>query len=200
MKTIRYCLFAVLLSVVALPASAQFWLGLSASIGAASMSYEDEGFDVETEGLSVFGVGLVAEKAMSDNLRILTNPAFQKKGTHVTESGSDFDIEATYIDLPILVKFLFGSGNLHPYVEGGVSINFLSKAEYDGEDIKDETKSTDFAGALGAGVEVAVGDRGAAFVGARYQLGLSNVADTEDVTVKNKLLGLIFGYKMQMGN
>ena len=62
---------------------------------------------------------------------------------------------------------------------------------YDGEDIKDFYKSTDFALNLGAGYDVTENIN----VGLRYSFGLSNISDVDGTDVGTSNLSLGLGYK-----
>ena len=109
----------------------------------------------------------------------------------------------TYIDIPILVRYMIGSGNTKPYIEAGPSIVILSKAEVtsgsDKEDIKDETKGTNTSVVLGVGVSIPVGNN-AVFGGARYAIGLTNISETDGVEVKINGAQVVLGFTFKLGS
>ncbi|KAA3660814.1 MAG: PorT family protein, partial [Calditrichaeota bacterium] len=95
-----------------------------------------------------------------------------------------------YIEVPVLLKFLFGQNDVKPYAMVGPSIGYLlsSKMEYDlgifgsgEEDIKDETKSIDFGVGFGGGVTMPMG-KNSIFVEARYAIGFVNLNDDPEDT------------------
>jgi hypothetical protein len=99
--------------------------------------------------------------------------------------GGQFNL--AYIDVPVMLQYNNPSGF---YAEVGPKIGFLmsAKAEVDGingkTDIKDQLKSTDFAFALGLGYKMKSGFG----IGARYNMGLSDVGDGSNA--KNSVIGL----------
>ena len=74
------------------------------------------------------------------------------------------------------------------FLETGPQIGFNLKAEIKDEesgttfDLDDEIKSTDISWGLGAGYKTASGFG----FGARYNLGLSSIAEESDVDIKNR--------------
>ncbi len=101
-----------------------------------------------------------------------------------------------YINVPLMAKFYVGEGGFS--VEAGPQVGFLlsAKVEYDGgeEDVKDLLKSTDFGVNLGLGYKM---ENGLNF-GARYNLGLSNANDSDDLDggaeYKNSVIQVSVGY------
>lgn len=138
---------------------------------------------------------------------------YVQKGAKVTESGSisgmDWEATATakvdYVEIPLLLKFPFGTTDAKPYLMAGPALGILTSAKVttkvtvDGDsdsetiDINDITKDTDFGLVLGVGVDIK-----RFILEARYELGLSSVADTGDsdveVDVKNTAIVFALGY------
>jgi hypothetical protein len=62
------------------------------------------------------------------------------------------------------------------FIEAGPQFNFLTNAEIDGTDIKDQLKSNEFGLGFGAGVNLPLGFNG----GVRYVLGFTDISDSDD--------------------
>lgn len=93
------------------------------------------------------------------------------------------------------------------YIEAGPQVGFLMSAKEDwsasatfggetlsesGEDdVKDAFKSIDFGFNLGAGYNITEN----LSLGLRYNLGLSNIADSDDVKIKNGVFQFAVAYK-----
>jgi Outer membrane protein beta-barrel domain len=101
-----------------------------------------------------------------------------------SEDVDDAKINLSFINIPIMLQYNNPSGF---YAELGPQIGFLmsAKSEPDGTDIKEFLKSTNFSLAFGAGYKTKSGFG----FGARYALGLGNIADDDDTDIKQSNLG-----------
>jgi len=124
---------------------------------------------------------------------------FSQQGSTITYSG-DPDIKSNfgYVNIPLVVKLYTVAGiNL----QAGPQFGFLTSADVDDEDIKDELKGTDFSLALGVGWDLPFG----LTIDGRYNWGLSDINDSEVRgtlgTVKNQVWQISVGYKLfKFGN
>jgi opacity protein-like surface antigen len=210
MSHFRYCTLIAAMLFVASPADAQFSVGVLAGANMANLDFKTDGGDLSTETLTGFMGGLVFDYAIGSNVAISVQPTYMGKGAKATagdidpEFSGNAEINLTYIELPILFRYSFGTGNIKPFVEAGPSIGFLSKAEWQvgekTEDIQETVKSTDFSGSFGAGIDLGVGNF-TAFAGARYSMGLSDIIDQTDGTeeVKTKGVQVLVGFKVPLG-
>ena len=113
------------------------------------------------------------------------------------------DFTFDYINVPLLAKYMITPGlSLH----AGPQIGFLVKAEgefevdvpggevYGDGDYKDDLKDFDFALAAGLGYQLEMG----VFFNARYNIGLSNIIDddevSEDFSRQNNVFQLSVGF------
>ncbi len=124
---------------------------------------------------------------------------FSQQGSKVTYSGQpDIESNFSYVNIPLVIKLYTVAGiNL----QVGPQFGFLTSAEFDDEDIKDELKGTDFSLALGAGWDLPFG----LTIDGRYNWGLSDINDSEVRgtlgTVKNQVWQISVGYKLfKFGN
>ena len=204
MKKFRYCTFVLAMVFIVVPASAQFSIGVVAVGNFSNLSYEipGESTDIDTESKAGFGIGLVADYLIGQNMGISVQPTYLSAGATITDSEESVEVNLTYIDIPILFRYMIGSGDTRPYVEVGPAIGLLSKAEFkddDGtEDIKDETKGTNMSVVFGAGVDVPMGNN-TIFAGARYALGTTDISDTDGIEVKTSAIQVVVGFKFKLG-
>lgn len=100
-----------------------------------------------------------------------------------------------YLTLPVLVKYAFEDAGFGAYLGPQIGYLLTVKIEEGGvtENIKEDTKSTDFSGIIGVEYFLPMGIG----LSARYQLGLTNIAkDTEgEGSIKNKALTFTIGYR-----
>ncbi|MBL0743457.1 porin family protein [Chryseolinea lacunae] len=103
----------------------------------------------------------------------------------------DFDANFSYINIPVIVKLYTVAGiNL----QAGPQFGFLSKAEIDGDNVKDSFKKSDVSLALGAGWDLPFG----LTIDARYNLGLTKIEETNPSysNIKNQVWQVSLGYKL----
>ena len=135
-----------------------------------------------------FSVGLFTELAVGESFSIQPELLLSTKGNRATYGNSGglpdaFNIEGevksnlTYIDIPILAKVTFGeiiNAHIGPYASYliGASVSGEGDLGDGSEELdRDNFKSWDYGLAAGLGVDLE-----AVTIGARYNLGLVNVA------------------------
>jgi hypothetical protein len=128
---------------------------------------------------------------------------FSQQGSKFDYSGSpDLKSNFSYVNVPLIFK-LYTIAGLNLQV--GPQIGFLTKAEWETptgtEDVKNQLKSTDFSLGLGVGWDLPFG----LSVDARYNLGLSDNADTASGApisdLKNQVIQISAGFKLfKFGN
>ncbi|MFB3389006.1 porin family protein [Flavobacterium sp. LAR06] len=164
--------------------------------------------DTEDASLKVgFHVGGFAEIKVSDKFSVQPELLYSTQGAKFDESGEGFDIEnklnLSYLNIPVMAKFYVAEKFS---LEAGPQIGFLlsAKAKSEGtdegitlsaeEDVKDSFESIDFGVNFGAGYDFTEN----LSAGVRYNLGLSNIAKTEDgddFKMNNSVFSLSVGYK-----
>ena len=166
----------------------------------AGVNFSDiTGDDVDSfNGLTAFHIGAVAELPISDTFSVQPELQYSAQGSDYEEESFSGSVKANYLNVPVMAKFYVGHGFS---VEAGPQVGFLmsAKDEYDGgdEDIKDFLKGTDFGVNFGVGYTLGSGLNFAA----RYNLGLSDVNDTDDLDggaeYKNSVIQVSVGYFFQ---
>jgi len=152
------------------------------------------GGDVEdNKSLSGFHLGGFVEIPVSEKFAIQPEVLYSAQGAKYKET--DFGVtyewktKLDYINIPVMAKY-YVLDQLS--IEAGPQFGFLVKAEADGEDYKEYTKSFEFGLGIGASYYFTENF----FAGARYNLGLSNIAkDSGDFKIHNNVLQVSVGYR-----
>ncbi|UOK42493.1 MULTISPECIES: porin family protein [Flavobacterium] len=134
------------------------------------------------DGKTGFYIGGLADFTVSEKFHVQPELLFSTEGAE--EDG--FDLGLSYLRLPIMAKYYVMEGL---NIQAGPEVAFKVAAAEDLFD--DSTKSVDFGLGFGAGYEMASG----LMFDARYNLGLSNIADYEDGDLKNTGFQVGLGYR-----
>jgi len=122
---------------------------------------------------------------------------FSQQGSKVKDpSFGSVESNFSYVNIPVLFK-LYTVLGLN--FQAGPQFGFLTSAEIDNDNIKDELKGSDLSLALGAGWDLPFG----LTIDARYNLGLSDVNDDlpNADEIKNQVFQISVGYKLfKFGN
>ena len=155
--------------------------------------------DYENKSVTGFQGGIAFDAMPTSMFSIQPELLYSMEGEQkVAVSSVKYNLN--YLDLPILLQYMFDNGLR---LEGGPQIGFLVSAEtktkVDGYgsskvDIKDNFESIDFGLNFGAGYDFTENFS----AGVRYNLGLANIAKTEegdDSKVHNGVFSLSAAYK-----
>jgi hypothetical protein len=170
--------------------------GAKAGMNLANQKYTSDGFALDTKVRPGVHLGVYALYMINEQFGVQPELLFAMQGSKWDFGGDDEKFKFNYLQLPILLRYNITEAiSIHL----GPQFGFLLSAEVeeedgDTEDIKDNIKGLDFAAATGAEYEM---PNGLGF-GARYVLGLSNIADPEDpddnVELKNRTFQLYVKY------
>jgi hypothetical protein len=191
---------------------AQMQIGPKAGLNIASIGGDDADQILEGQSLDSktgFAGGVFFMYQFSNMFAIQPEAYYTMKGATYSESGADLTITLDYIEVPLLFKLLIPveGSNIKPSVFVGPSIGFnmtaKAKVEFEGEseenDLKDDTESTEFSLAAGAGLGFMVGQNELG-VDVRYILGLSTFDKSSDPwDLKNNVINInaYFGFSLQ---
>jgi hypothetical protein len=167
---------------------------------------EDTFGDTESKTRNGLVAGAFLAFPLGGRLELQPEALFAQKGAAFDFSDIDTKLKLDYVEVPLLLKARFGGAGIRPYVFAGPYLGFRVKAEVsvdageDGsssQDLDDETKSVDYGGVAGAGLEFPA-SRGAFLLEARYARGLANItsddAANED-SVTNAVWSVLVGFR-----
>lgn len=181
----KIILALVVLTTTFYVSDAQVRFGLKA--GASFYNFGgDEAEDLDLDSKISFNAGGLVNIPISENFSFNPEIMFNGEGAKMEEGDDRVNYNLGYLNIPLLLQY--NSSGF--YAEFGPQIGFLMSAKYDykisgmegDEDIKDSFKGTNFSVALGAGYRMSNGFG----IGARYNLGLSSIADEDDVDLKTR--------------
>lgn len=170
--------------------------GLKANLNLASLSISgDVPDDIKIKSKPGVSAGGFANISFSKLFSIQPELMYSMQGAKLEESGGPDEgtLNLDYINIPVMFQYGTASGF---YAESGPQVGFLlsakAKADGDSEDVKDEFNKTDFSWGLGLGYRM---KSGLGF-GARYNLGLSNLAKDvdDDESAKNRVFQIGLSY------
>jgi len=184
--------------------STQHRIGFVGGLNIARFSGVDEGEDLNFSSRTVFGLGVVLDLALNQNLSLLFEPMYLQKGAEFTfDEGVPGKFEAAYLEVPVFFKFTLGTRTVRPYVMAGPTIGFnlshelqSSAFEQDFEiNLKKLTRPIDFGLGFGVGVSFPISNA-SIFIESRYRLGLFDV--TEAGVVREAGFDLEFGERLDV--
>jgi outer membrane immunogenic protein len=158
------------------------------------------GADVATDVKSTTGyaAGVFLELNIPGPFSVEPEALYSIKGSKTEILGVTTTVTATYIDVPVLVKFYFSSPVIKPFLFAGPSYSILLSAKRKIEvpritplenDIKDTRRANDLGAVFGAGVNFslpAIDVR----IDARYNYGLSTLDKDGNVQEYNRVASL----------
>lgn len=176
--------FLVFTTGVFFTASAQIQFGVKAGANFATLS--GQGSEGATTKVDFHGGGFV-HIPLVNSFFLQPELLYSRQGAKATSDGVVFNINQSYLNIPVLAKYQHSSGL---YGETGPQFGFLLAANVaaggSSQDVKSSYKSTDFSWAFGVGYKLPLIGAG---IDARYNLGLSNIAatDVSGYSVKNSV-------------
>jgi hypothetical protein len=177
----------ILLAASAATANAQGF-GVTAGATFSKLSGDDVTGEENKTG---FAGGVFYEFKAGEALVIRPELLYIMKGTGA--EGTDENFSLDYIQLPILVKYKFGSGTTKPFLMIGPAFGMNVNCDSFGFDCsdEDELEKLEISGIIGGGVQINQFD-----VNVRYDMGFTDVIDGSDV--KNRTWVIMLGYNFTM--
>lgn len=185
-------LVLVVLCMSAAPAWSQSGAGVRFGLNGATVSGDSAPDDAERRTGFHLGVQFLLDTP--GVLDVQPEFLYSQKGYTV----GDFTQQVGYIQLNSLFKVrppTSGSVSGSVFLGPGFAFEVGETASFDdSSEESDAFTTTDVSAIIGFGLDFSVGS-GAFMIDLRYDIGLTNIADTEndDVTVKNRTLGLSAG-------
>lgn len=184
----KLLILLVAVSTIALSAQSQnISFGVKGGMTGSNLKASASGISIGMTTKIGFYAGAVADVGLGDNFSIQPELYYSllgasikiDTGTGVLVKGKD---DYGYVNLPILFKYK--NEGFAVFIGPQISALISAKEKFGSasEDVKDELKTTDFSGIIGASYTLANGFG----IDARYQLGFGNIAkEAEGLTLKN---------------
>ncbi|HRO47270.1 porin family protein [Agriterribacter sp.] len=156
---------------------AQIKYGIKAGANFTTFS----GSDAKMEGISPkykvgFAGGGLVNIQLSEMFSLQPEVLYSLEGTTYKAQGESVHFKTDYVNIPVLAQYNNPSGF---YAETGPQVGFLTSAKLSADgnsvDIKDGFKKINFSWGFGAGYKLSNG----LGIGARYNLGLTSIADED---------------------
>jgi hypothetical protein len=193
-------ILVILVALSAVTMNAQeIKFGVTAGLNLSNWSGDDE----DTKLKPGFQVGVVADYALTESFSIAPELLFAQRGWKAKESGLSISTTLNYLQLPInaLYKFNIADDSKFLVFAGpyfGYGLSGTMKAKYDGESESEDLKfgsDDDQLSAFDFGVNVGIGYQyNKFFIKAQYNLGLGNLSNDSDDSIKNTNIGISIGY------
>jgi len=156
-------------------------IGIGIKVGGNWSNPDISNVDIKT--VTSYHAGAYLNLNFSEKWGLTPEVLYSVYGSEVDNLKLDLD----YVAIPVMLRF-------KPIsllsLEAGPQFSFLTKANYDGDDIKSQLKNNDFGLAFGAGLHLPLGFN----AGARYILGFTNISDVSSETIKNRTLQIYLGW------
>lgn len=209
MKRIIFCLIAVI--TFGFVNAQDLKYGVKGGLNVSSFSGDNDGMDLKSR--VGFNIGGFVEVKLSEKFAIQPEVLYSQQGTKFKLSGILFSndepfkaetkFNLSYINVPVMFKY-YAIEKL--FIEAGPQIGFLisakSKTKVTGFDQTEELDTKDMYNTIDFGLNFGAGYDFTQNIslGARYNLGLANIAKTEagdDGKLHNGVFSLSVGYKFK---
>jgi hypothetical protein len=208
MKTLLRMALPIAL-LVAGPLQAQTTLGVKGGINVADVSTDVAEFELlGTSSKTGFVGGAYANLGLGGLFAIQPELLYSQKGFKAEETGVEAQFKVNYFEIPVLLKAQFPMEMIRPAIYAGPVVSFETtcklglaegevSADFDCDSEEagvDERKKTEFGAVFGGNLDLFLGSI-VLTLDARYQLGLTNLADSPDVNeeVKNRVWQIMGG-------
>lgn len=141
------------------------------------------GSDIQTDAITSYHVGLVAELKLTDRFSVQPELLYSTQGATYKNAITEFKNELGYLAIPVLAKVYL---NKTISLEVGPQASFLLSEKND-LDLKD-SNTFDFSVNAGLGVKITENF----FLQGRYNLGLTDVS--KDAETKNSVVQVSAGF------
>jgi len=157
--------------------------------------------DVSYDPKVGFNVGLLGHIHLSEKFALQPEIQYSLQGAKYDVANNTTKINLSYLNVPVLLQYMWDNGfRLQAGPQAGLLIGAKSKTGGTSIDLKDNYKSLDLGVSFGAGYihpSTGIG------IDARYNLGLSNINETDVVKSTNRGFQLslfyVFSHNSKIG-
>lgn len=168
-----------LLSIPAFLFAQGLGIGIKAGANFANLSTDN----FSTSSMTSYHVGAYANINFSEKWGITPEVLWSAQGAKLDVG----DFNTDYVTVPIMLRWK--PINLL-FIEAGPQFNVLTKAEANGNDVKDDMKGTTYCMAFGAGLNLPLRFN----AGLRYVIGMTDLAEADNVEVKDRTFQIYVGW------
>lgn len=199
--------FLALLLMLALSSNVKSQSSVGLGIeGGLNMSNVTVTPDINSSSRTGFLVGGFVDMGVSDMVHIRSGLRYVTKGFSNTVNGNTFNDKLSYLEIPALLEVRFPVNMVKPYLTAGPTLGIRLSASEDAtngvqvqnSDVSNVYTSIDFGLYFGGGMDIHVASKTDLFIGVGYSLGLSNIANIQNVTGKNNGIQLTSGVKFSL--
>jgi len=169
-------------------------IGLRAGLNIANQSISASGVSISPDSRVSFLAGAYAKIMVSDKIGVQPELFYSSIGAKWPDSGSGVEtVKTDYLTLPVFFRYNV-TDNFHLLAgpQFGILMSAKGTDNSGTQDLKDQLKSSDFSGVVGAGV-----DFGPINAGLRYNFGLSDINNSgSGSTIKNNAFQIVAGFKL----
>jgi hypothetical protein len=189
--------------LIAGPLHAQTTLGVKGGINISDVDADVEGLPDVIDSKTGFVGGAFATFGLGSLFAVQPELLYSQKGFEASEGELSAQLGTNYFEIPVLLKAQFNLAMLRPAVYAGPVVSFETgctvsvlgvSVDCDDDEGFVDRKTSDWGAVFGANVDLFVGPV-MLLLDARYQLGLTNLADVPDSTdeVKNRVWQIMAG-------
>ena len=183
MKKIIFTLSLLCASVVGFAQG--LGIGLKAGANFATLSTDN----YSSSSITSYHFGAYANINLSENWGITPEILWSAQGAEL----DDVKLETDYVVVPIMIRWRIIE---LISLEAGPQFNFLTNAELDKVDVKDDMNGTTYSAAVGALVHLPLGLNG----GIRYVIGMSDLAESDSDEFKDRTFQIYVGWTILGAN
>lgn len=190
MKKLGLLTFVVMAGFAVNAQSTNF--GIKGGLNLATWSNNNSG--VGYQNRAAYNAGLFAQVHVSPQLAIQPEVVYSSQGTKYTVANQEHNLALNYVNIPVMIQAMVGRGF---FAEAGPQLGFLTGTADKVNDVEtnyfttSDFKKTDVAVGFGVGYSGLSG----LGLGARYNLGLTNINNVGNNSIKNNVLQIDLTYK-----
>ncbi len=175
-----------------LVATAQLSLGIRGGplFSRPSIGETDVSKYVSVRSLTGFSLGAVIQIRLTDNVALVAEPGFVRKGLDLVPEPNqfftDWVFDLDYVELPVNLKMTFTPGTVQPYVTVGSAVAYkvsedwtvTTRSTQQAADQADVFSRYDVTAVVGGGLSLAMFDPVSLVIDGRYSFGLNYIEKT----------------------
>jgi len=154
----------------------------------------DDSFDLDSASLIALHFGAFVDIPMSEKINLRPELLYSVEGSKIDLFFTEFEQKFTFIKLPVLISYrIINNLSIQAGPQFGLLIDEDLNVPVDDAEILDSSyKNFEFSAAIGLEYNLSE----ALLVGARYNIGLTDISDTSGGELKTNNLQLYLGWRL----